>query len=89
MRAVCAEFDIPVQVTGLASLFGVHFTGDPVRTYRDVAASDQALQQQVFWGLMNEGIFAARRLIGCVSMPMEETEIDTYVEALRKVLARR
>ena len=89
VRAVCAEFDIPVQVTGLASLFGVHFTGDPVRTYRDVAASDQALQQQVFWGLMNEGIFAARRLIGCVSMPMEETEIDTYVEALRKVLARR
>lgn len=89
VRAVCAEFDVPVQVTGLASLFGVHFTGDPVRTYRDVAASDQALQQQVFWGLMNEGIFAARRLIGCVSMPMEETEIDTYVEALRKVLARR
>jgi len=89
IRGVCAEFDVPVQVTGLGSLYGIHFTGRPVRTYRDVASSDKALQQQVFWGLMNEGIFSNLRLIGCVSWPMEEREIEQHLDALRKVLARR
>ncbi|MEE8442361.1 MAG: glutamate-1-semialdehyde 2,1-aminomutase [Dehalococcoidia bacterium] len=89
IRHVCAEFDVPVQVTGLGSLYGVHFIDRPVRTYRDTVSSDAALRQRVFWGLMNEGIFSNTRLVGCVSWPMEEKEIDQQLEALRKVLARR
>lgn len=89
VRGICAEFDVPVQVTGVGSLFGIHFTNDPVRTYRDIATSDRALQQHVFFGLMNEGVFANPRLIGCVSMPMEMAQVDTYLDALRKVVARR
>lgn len=57
--------------------------------YRDAAAANKVLQQQVFWGLMNEGIFANSRLIGCLSTPMGDRETELFLEALRRVLARR
>ena len=88
IRDVCAELEIPVQVTGLGSLFGIHFVDGPVRTWRDVAAGDQERKKQVFWGLMNEGIMFSPGLVGAVSAAMTETDIDSFVEALRKVLSR-
>ncbi len=89
VRAICDEMDVPVQVTGIGSIFGIHFTDKPVLNWRDTALSDQRLKQQVFWGLMNEGMFVAPRLIGCTSLPMTEADVDSYLEALRRVLARR
>ena len=55
IRRVCSDLEVPVQVTGLGSLFGIHFTGQPIVNYRDIAAEDAALRGQVFLGLMNEG----------------------------------
>ena len=88
LRDVAAELEVPLQVTGLGSLFGIHFTSDPIRNYRDVYASNRELRQRVFWGLMNEGIFCSPNLVLCLSTPMGENEIDTFVAAFHKVLAR-
>ena len=88
VRDACAELDVPVQVTGLGSLFGIHFLDRPVRTYRDVHSGDRDLRQRVFWGLMNEGILSTANLVGAVSNPMGQGEVDTFVEAFRTVLAR-
>ena len=88
VREVAAELEAPLQVTGLGSLFGLHFTGDPVRNYRDVAASNRELRQRVFWGLMNEGIFCSPNLVLCLSTPMGEPEVDAFVESFHRVLAR-
>ena len=88
VRQVAAELEAPLQVTGLGSLFGLHFTSGPVRNYRDVAASNRELRQRVFWGLMNEGIFCSPNLVLCLSTPMGEREVDTFIESFQKVLAR-
>ena len=88
IRAVCGEFDVPVQVTGIGALFGVHFTDRPVRNARDASRGDPDRRTQVFLGLMNEGIWTSPALIGAVSTPMGQDEIDAYLEALRTVLAR-
>ena len=88
IRAVCGEFDVPVQVTGIGALFGVHFTDRPVRDSRDAQRGDPDRRTQVFLGLMNEGIWTSPSLIGAVSTPMGRDEVDAYLEALRKVLAR-
>jgi glutamate-1-semialdehyde 2,1-aminomutase len=85
---VCADLEVPVQVTGLGSIFGIHFVDRPVRTWRDVAAADKDLRQRVFWGLMNEGVLFTSSLVGCVSSPMGEAEVDTFVRAFRRVLER-
>ena len=88
IRDVCVELEIPVQVTGVGSLFGIHFIDRPVTTWRDVAGANKDLRQQVFWGLMNEGVLFTPSLVGCVSSPMGESEVDAFVQAFRRVLER-
>ena len=89
VREVCAELEAPVQVTGLGSLFGVHFTADPLVGYRDIAAEDASYRHQVFLGMMNEGILMAPNLVGAISTTIGEPEVDSFVGALRRVLERR
>ena len=89
IRDACAEMEVPVQVTGLGSLFGIHFTGRPIHSYRDVAAGDTKLRSQMFLGLMNEGILPAPSLVGALSTQITEAEVDTYLGAFRRVLQRR
>ena len=89
VRDICQELEVPVQVTGLGSLFGIHFTGEEVRNYRDVAAEDSKFRNQVFLGLMNEGILIASNLIGSLSTAIGEEEVDTYLSAFRRVLERQ
>jgi len=82
------ELERPVQVTGLGSLFGIHFTGEELVGYRDIAAEDSAFRHQVFLGLLNEGILMASNLVGAVSTEIGEAEIDAFTSALRRVLER-
>ena len=89
IRRVCSDLEVPVQVTGLGSLFGIHFTGQPIVNYRDIAAEDPALRTQVFLGLMNEGILMASNLVGGLSTALGEEEVNTFVEALKSVLERQ
>ena len=88
VRRLLAEMEVPGQVTGMGSLFGIHLTARPVRRYRDVAAVDPELRRRVFLGLLNEGVLLASQLVGCVTAPMGPEEADSLVEALRRVLGR-
>jgi glutamate-1-semialdehyde 2,1-aminomutase len=85
---VGAELETPVQVTGLGSLFGIHFTGEELVGYRDIAAEDSAFRHQVFLGLLNEGILMASNLVGAISTEIGEAEVDAFTAALRRVLER-
>ncbi|MCH7736272.1 MAG: aspartate aminotransferase family protein [Chloroflexi bacterium] len=85
---VGADLETPVQVTGLGSLFGLHFTGIELVGYRDIATEDAAFRHQVFLGLLNEGIMMAANLVGAVSTEIGEAEIDEFTAALRRVLER-
>lgn len=89
VRQVCAGLEVPVQVTGLGSLFGIHFTARPIRTYRDLLTRDQDLCQRVFWGLMNEGILIATNLVGALSTAIGEREVDTFLDSFHRVLKRQ
>ena len=88
IRALLAEMEVPGQVTGMGSLFGIHLTDEPVRCYRDAASVDPELRRRIFLGLLNEGVLMAAQLVGCVTAPMGLTEVDSLVGALRRVLGR-
>ncbi|MCE2462437.1 MAG: aspartate aminotransferase family protein [Dehalococcoidia bacterium] len=88
IRDVCVELEIPVQVTGVGSLFGIHFIDRPITTWRDIAGANKDLRQQAFWGLMNEGVLFTPSLVGCVSSAMGESEVDAFIQAFRRVLER-
>ena len=89
LREVGRELEVPVQVTGLGSLFGIHFQDDTLVGYRDIAKADSAFRHNVFLGLLNEGILMAPNLVGAVSTVLGEDEVDSFVDAFRTVLQRQ
>lgn len=88
IRSVGEELEVPVQVTGLGSLFGIHFTNEAIVGYRDIAAEDSDFRHQVFLGLMNDGILMAPNLVGAISTVLGKPEVDSFVSALKRVLER-
>jgi glutamate-1-semialdehyde 2,1-aminomutase len=88
LAEVFAEAGVPVSITGLGSLFGIHLTEGPVRTIRDAARADAALRHQVFLGLYVEGILLDPRGVGALSTAIGEPEIEEFLAALRTVLSR-
>jgi glutamate-1-semialdehyde 2,1-aminomutase len=88
LGAALAELGVPAQVTGVASLFGIHFTSRPVLSYRDVVAGDAELTKAVFTGLLNEGILLQTSCAGALGVMTTARELDTLVDALRRVVAR-
>jgi glutamate-1-semialdehyde 2,1-aminomutase len=88
IRDVCAELEVPVQVTGLGSLFGIHFTDREVLSYRDIAAGDYDLRDRMFLGLLNEGILMASNLVGSLSTATTRDDVDGFLTSFRTALAR-
>ena len=88
VRSVCAEFEIPADVTGAGPLFCMHFNDGPVRSYADTLRNDREFSHKVFIGLLNEGVWVSPGLFGALSAPMTEPEVDAFRDALRAVLGR-
>lgn len=85
LSAAFAEAGIAVQVTGLGSLFGIHFLPRPVKSYRDALCSDKGLRHRLFLGLVGEGVLIDPRGAGCLSTAIAEEELDAFVGAVRRV----
>jgi glutamate-1-semialdehyde 2,1-aminomutase len=83
-----AKAGIPVQITGLGSLFAMHLTPQPVRSYRDTIEADTQLRHQIFLGLFNEGVLIDPRGVGNLSTALGEEQIHQFGEALSTVFRR-
>ena len=88
MRAAFDDASLPVQITGLGSLFAIHLTSRPVESYRGAMHADASLRHRTFLGLFNEGILIDPRGVGCISVAIGETEIARFIDTLRSVLRK-
>jgi glutamate-1-semialdehyde 2,1-aminomutase len=76
------------QVTGVGSLFWLHWTTETLTDYRSTRAKDAEAARRVFLGLLNEGILLTQRGLGACSLAMTDEDVDRFVNALARVLAR-
>src|SRR5437899_644656 len=76
------------QVSGVGSLFCLHWTPEPLSDYRSSRPKDPEAPMRLFMGLLNEGILLTQRGLGACSLAMTEEDIDRFVNALARVLAR-
>ena len=88
LRGVFDEIEVPVQITGIGSLFGVHFTGEEVRDYRSAIRGDAQLKRALFTGLLNEGVLLQAGAGGALNTLTTEEDVDTLVDATRRVAQR-
>ena len=88
LQAVLDEIGVRAVVTGVASLFAIHFGIDQVRDYRSKLKGDSAAASAVFTGLLNEGILLQHGCAGSLSTLTTESDVDTLVNAVRRVVQR-
>jgi glutamate-1-semialdehyde 2,1-aminomutase len=76
------------QVTGIGSLLWLHWTTETLTDYRSTRPKDPEAALRVFIGLINEGILLTQRGLGACSLAMSDEDVDRFVNALARVLAR-
>ena len=76
------------QVTGVGSLFCLHWVTGELTDYRSSRPKDTDAPMRVFLGLLNEGIILSQRGLGACSLAMGDEDVDRFVNALARVLAR-
>jgi glutamate-1-semialdehyde 2,1-aminomutase len=79
---------VKAQVTGVGSLFCLHWTPKRVVDFRSSRPTDPEQPLRTYVGLLNEGVLLSQRGMGAVSAAMVEAEVDRFVDALGKVLDR-
>ena len=76
------------QVSGIGSLFCLHWTPGALTDYRSSRPKDPQASLRVFLGLLNEGILLTQRGMGACSLAMADEDVDRFVNALARVLSR-
>jgi glutamate-1-semialdehyde 2,1-aminomutase len=76
------------QVTGIGSLFCLHWATGQLTDYRSSRPKDPDAPMRVFLGLLNEGVILSQRGLGACSLAMGDEDVDRFVNALARVLAR-
>ena len=70
------------------SLFNVHLHQRPLKDYRSSVETptERARRGALHRALVGNGVVMSPTLFGCISTPMGEGEINTFVEAFRQSL---
>ncbi len=89
LREIFDAHDVAVTVTGVGSLFNVHFTSLPVRDYRSMRSADSRVLRDFFLGLINHGVLLAPRAMGALSTPVGEEELEQFGDAVDQVVAEQ
>jgi glutamate-1-semialdehyde 2,1-aminomutase len=87
-QELCRRYDVPVQVTGEGSLFGLHWSAEPVTDYRSAARANKSLSYKFFLHGLNNGIFFTTRGGGCLSIPMTASELGAFLDVLESFLKK-
>ncbi len=86
LRATADKAGVPLQVTGVGSLFCLHFQSQPIVGPHD-AHSDPQARKLVHLGLINRGVYCARRGYIAMSLEIGEAEMRAFTDALEDLLS--
>ena len=87
LLALFDELGLVAQVNQVGSLFNIHFVDRPVTDYNDVQDGNLGLLSELYVAALNHGVAFTGRGMGCLSTPMTDADIDTFVTAIRESLS--
>jgi glutamate-1-semialdehyde 2,1-aminomutase len=56
IAGICATRSVPAHVVGVPAMFGVVFSDDPPKDFRDAAHHDEELYSKLVWGMIERGV---------------------------------
>ena len=86
LREIGARHGIPIEITGIGSMFKIHFSASPVRDYRTAQQASQLMDEALFMFGLNRGLFLSSGGRCCLSTAMGETEVDKYLRTVEEFL---
>lgn len=78
--------EIPMQITGIGSMFKIHFSDSPVLDYRSTLQASNLLHAALFLFSLNRGLFLSEAGRCCVSAAMSDVELNTYLGTVEEFL---
>ena len=85
-REIARELDLPLQVTGMSSWFGLYFTDRPIATVRDALTADRARQRAFALGLLAGGVYMTPSHPGFTSSAHTPEDVARVLEVSERVL---
>lgn len=89
LNGVFKRHAVGLQFTGLGSVMQLHATDRTLRSAADLAGADDRVKALLFFDLLEQGIFLARRGLVALSLPFGDAEADEFVAALDAVVTAR
>ncbi len=86
LRDLGAKYGVPVQITGIGSMFKIHFSALPVRDYRSGRQASHVIHDALFMFGLNRGVFLSSGGRCCLSTAMGDAEIEKYLAAVEAFL---
>ena len=87
VAAVLDRHDLPVSVCGYGSTMTLHARATPPTNAAEAALGDPALQELLFLGLYQRGVYTAARGMVNLSLPVTDEQLAFALEALDDTLA--
>ncbi len=84
----CKREGLPVQMTGIGSLFCTHFTDQEIRSARDLVRINAEADKAFYPYLLLEGVFVPNHHMGFLSAVHSEEDVDRMIVAHCKALTK-
>jgi len=95
-NALGKKHGLPLQATGIGSIFGLHFHQGPIRNAGDLDAFEHgrerdiaALKKLYQLDMFQRGLYVTRRILGNLSLANTEADAALFIEALDEFLTNR
>jgi glutamate-1-semialdehyde 2,1-aminomutase len=89
LNEVAAHLAPSIQFTGCGSVLNIHFHTGSITCPDDLADEPKSMFDLLHFDLMERGVYAARRGQINLSLPMNEADLESIVDAVRIFLTRR
>ena len=87
LKALGERYPVPMYVSGIGSMFKIHFSEAPVRCYRDTLQSSNLIHTALFLFGLNRDVFLSEGGRCCLSVPIGDAELGVYLGVVEEFLA--
>ena len=87
LQAVAAKSGKPVCVTGFGSMMSIHALATPPHNADDMLKRDAQLQELLFFGLLERGVYIAARGMVNLGLPHTDDQLAQFLDAFAETLA--
>lgn len=96
LNELARKHDVPMQATGLGSIFGIHFHRGPIRNAGDLDKGEHGreaaignLKKLYHLDMLAAGQYISRRIMGNLSIETGDADVEAFCAAVEEFLTTR